>query len=66
MNRAITIAAEDRGTNIVFVATDVAAGYAWNSFLVDGTDILCSVPIIGQKLRSPLDTNLSDFTFTCF
>ena len=59
LNKAITIAAEDRVTNDIFVAAGVAAGYAWNSSPIDGTDILRSVPAIGRELRFPLDVNIS-------
>ena len=40
LNKVVTIAVEDRGTNDVFVAASVAAGYAWNSSHIDGTDTL--------------------------
>ena len=60
LDKAITIAAEDRGTNDIFVAAGVAAGYAWNSSPIDGTDILRSVPVIGRKLRFPLEVDISD------
>ena len=50
LNKAITIAAEDRETNDIFVAASVAAGYAWNSSPIDGTGILRSVPVIGREL----------------
>ena len=59
LNKAITIAAEDRGTNDIFVAAGVAAGYAWNSSPIDGTGILRSVPAIGRELRFPLDVDIS-------
>ena len=50
LNKSITIAAEDRGANDTFVAASVVAGYAWNSSLIDGTNILRSVPAIGREL----------------
>ena len=59
LNKAITIAAEDRETNDIFVAASVAAGYAWNSSPIDGTGILRSVPVIGRELWFPLDIDLS-------
>ena len=52
LNKAITIAAEDRRTNDVFVAADVATGYAWNRPTIDGTDILRSVPAIGRDISA--------------
>ena len=51
---SITIAAEDRRTNDVFIAV----GYVWNSLPIDGTDIPRSVPVIGQELRFSLDIDL--------
>ena len=59
LNKVITIAAEDRGTNDIFVAAGVVAGYAWNSSPIDRTDILRSVPAIGRKLRFTLDVDVS-------
>ena len=51
----ITIVAEDRETNDIFVAAGDAAGYAWNSLPIDDPCILRSVPVIGRELRFPLD-----------
>ena len=59
LNKSVIIAAEDRGTNDIFVPAGIAAGYAWNSDPIDGTDILRSIPAIGRKLNFPLDINLS-------
>ena len=59
LNKSITIAAEDRGTNDIFVLDGIAAGYAWNSAPIDGTDILRSIPAIGRELHFPIDINLS-------
>ena len=59
LNKAIIIAADNRGTNDVFVTADVAAGYAWNSSPIDGTDIILCIPIIGRELRFPLDVDVS-------
>ena len=59
LNKEITIAAEDRGTNNIFVAAGVAAGYAWNSSPIDGTDILRRFPAIGRELQFPLDVDIS-------
>ena len=50
LNKAITNAAEDSGTNDVFLAASVLARCAWNSSPIDGTDILRSVPAIGRDL----------------
>ena len=59
INKAITIAAGDRDKNDVFVIAGVAAGYAWNSSPIDGTDVLRSVPTIRQELHFLLDIDLS-------
>ena len=31
LNKSVTITAKDRGTNNIFVSSDVSTGYAWNS-----------------------------------
>ena len=59
LNKSVTIAAEDRGTNDIFVPAGIAAGYVWNSAPIDGTDILRSIPAIGRELYFPIDINLS-------
>ena len=51
LNKSVTIAAEDCGTNDLFVPTSIAAAYAWNSLPIDGTDIIRSVPTIGRSLH---------------
>ena len=53
LNKSVTIAAEDRGTIDIFVPVGIAAGYAWNSAPIDGTDILRSIPAIGRELHFP-------------
>ena len=59
LNNSVIIAAEDRGTNDIFVPTGIASGYAWNSVPIDGTDILCSISVIGREFHFPIDINLS-------
>ena len=59
LNKIITIAAEERGTNDIFVPASIAAAYAWNSAPIDGTGIIRSVPAIGRALHFPLDINLN-------
>ena len=59
LNKSVTIAAEERGTNDIFVPASIAAAYAWNSAPIDGTDIIRSVPAIGRSLYFPLDINLN-------
>ena len=46
INNIITIAVEDSIMNDVSVAVNITAGYIWNSFPIDETDILCSVPTV--------------------
>ena len=59
INKSITVSVENRGTNDVFVATGFAAGYAWNSALIDGTDIPRNIPVIRLEHRFPLDINVN-------
>jgi hypothetical protein len=59
LNKAVTIAANDRGTNTVFVEAAHTAAYAWNSSPIDGTDIIRSVPAVGRPFRFPFDLSLS-------
>ncbi|MGH7955061.1 MAG: hypothetical protein ACREOZ_03790 [Gloeomargaritales cyanobacterium] len=59
LNKAVTIAANDRETNEVFVAAGMVAAYAWNSSPIDGTDIIRSVPAIGREFKFPMDFELS-------
>ena len=59
LNKAATIAMEDRQGNDVFVPTGIAAGYAWNSAPIDDTDILRSTVSIGREFSFPIDINLS-------
>jgi hypothetical protein len=59
LNKAVGIAANDRGTNDVFVEAAHTAAYAWNSSPIDGTDIVRSVPAVGRPFRFPFDISLS-------
>ena len=59
LNKSITIAAEDHGTNYISVPTGVGANCAWNSTLIDGTDIHRSIPAIGCELQFSLDISLN-------
>jgi hypothetical protein len=47
LNKAVTIAINDRDDHTVWVAAAMTAGYAWNSAPIDGTDILRSVAAVG-------------------
>lgn len=60
LNKAVTIAANDRNTNQVFIETSHCAAYAWNSSCIDGTDISRSVVAVGREFKFPLDIALSD------
>ena len=59
LNKNVTIAAEEHGTNDIFVSAGIATGYAQNSAPINGTDILCSIPAIGRELYFPLDSSLN-------
>jgi hypothetical protein len=59
LNKAVAIAANDRGTVVVFVELAHTATYAWNSSPIDGTDIICSIPVVGWPFRFPFDISLS-------
>ena len=59
LNKSVTIAAEECGTNDIFFPASIAAAYAWNSAPIDGTDIIRSIPAINQALRFTLDINLN-------
>ena len=59
LNKSVTIAAEDRGTNDIFVPASITAAYALSSAPIDGTGIIRSVPAIGRALNFPLDINLN-------
>ena len=58
LNKSVKIAMEDCQSNDVFVHTGIAAGYAYNSASIDGTDILRSTVAIGRQFRFPIDINL--------
>ena len=55
LNKAVTIAVEDRKTLGCFTEVGIVAGYAWNSAPIDGTDIIRSIPAIGRELRFHID-----------
>ena len=59
LDKSLTMAAEDRGTNAIFVPTGIDTGYAWNSAPIDGTDILRSISAVGHELHFPIDINIS-------
>jgi hypothetical protein len=59
LNKAVGIAANDRGTNTIFVEASHTAAYAWNSSPIDGTDIIRSIPAVGRPFRFPFDLSIS-------
>ena len=59
LNKAVTIAMEDRQRNDIFVPSGIAAGYTWNSDHIDKTDILRSIVAIDRAFRFTTDINLS-------
>ena len=58
LNKSVAIAANDRGTNSVFVEASHTASYAWNSSHIEGTEIIHSVPDVVQPFRFPFDLSL--------
>ena len=53
LNKSVTTAVEERGTNHIFVHIGIVTAYAWNSAPIDGTDIIRSVPAIGRAFHFP-------------
>jgi len=60
LNHAQKISTEERGASESFVEVAMATSYAWNPSLVEGADIIRSMPAIGRELRFPLDINLTE------
>ena len=59
LNKSVTIAAEERDTNNIFVPVGIAASYTWKSAPIDSTDILRSIPAIDRELHFFLDISLN-------
>ena len=59
LNKSVTIAAEERDTNNSFVPVGIAVSYTWKSAPIDSTDILRSIPAIGQELHFTLNISLN-------
>ena len=59
LNKSVAITAEERGTNDIFVPASIVAEHTWNGAPIDITDILRSIPAIGQELHSSIDINLN-------
>ncbi|MGH7954383.1 MAG: hypothetical protein ACREOZ_00320 [Gloeomargaritales cyanobacterium] len=60
LNKAVAIAANDRGTNAIFVEAAAVAAYAWNSSPIDGTGIVRSIPAVGREFKFPCDFQFGD------
>jgi hypothetical protein len=52
LNKTQTIAGQDRGTHQVFTKNAKTSQYAWNSALIDGTDIIRSMAAVGREFPS--------------
>ena len=61
LNKSATITAKECGTNDIFVPDITATGYVQNSVLIDGTNILRSVPAIDQEHHFLININLNAF-----
>ena len=59
LNKSVTIAVEERGTNHIFVHVGIVTAYTWNSAPIDGTDIIRSVPAIGRAFQFPSEIYLN-------
>jgi hypothetical protein len=58
LNKAVTIASSDRGTNLVWVKASMIVTYAWNCSPINGTDVVRSVPAMGREFKFPFDLAL--------
>jgi hypothetical protein len=58
LNKAVTIASSDRGTQLVWVEAAMIATYAWNCSPIDGTDVVRSIPAMGREFKFPFDLAL--------
>ena len=59
LNKIVTIVAEKRVTNNIFVPACIIAGSAWNSAPINRTDAIRIIPAIGRELRFSIDINLN-------
>ena len=59
LNKVVTIALNDMDNISIFVYAGITTTYAWNSALIDGTDIMRSIPTIGWELWFLLDGHLT-------
>ena len=59
LNTFVTIAFKNRATVSILAEVGNTVAYAWNSAPIDSTDIICSIPEIGQELRFLLEVNLT-------
>ena len=59
MNKIQTIVGQDRSTHETFVQNAKTSQYAWNSALIDDTDISRSMAAVDREFRFPMDVELS-------
>jgi hypothetical protein len=56
LNKTLRIATNDRDSiKGVYIPASALAAFAWNSAPIDGTDIVRSVPAVGQEFKFPFD-----------
>ena len=58
LNKAHTMASNDRDTVGMFVEAGITIAYAWNSTKIDGTDIIRSISNVEGELKSTFDIEL--------
>ena len=58
--QAVTIATQDQATLSVWVPAILLSAYAWNSSPIDGTNIIQSIPAVGQPFHFLLDINITN------
>ena len=59
LNINVTIGAEERCTDDIFLHTSIAAGNTWNSAPIDGTYTFRNIPAISCNIHVTLDINLN-------
>ena len=58
LNHNATIISSTRQTHKCFVEVVLISAYTWNAMLIDGTDIIRSIPTIGRPLEFPMNVAL--------
>ncbi len=59
LNKAATIECNAHGSHAISVEAVHVAAYAWNASVIDGTEIIRSVPAVGRPFRFPIDVSLT-------